>query len=168
MRTILLSVFVVVLGNATHLGQEKSPSDLAFDRLKRLAGTWEALDKRSSRKLNAVYTITGGGNVIMEDLDGMATAYYLDNGTLKLTHYCGAGNQPRMRVRSVTNGGRRIVFEMYDITNLKSPESYRSTSLDVQFFDDGTIELTYGGWSSGGSSSQTFQLQRRTSTSPRR
>ena len=54
MRSILLTVFVVVLGNASHLAQEKSPSDLAFDRLKRLAGTWEALDKRSSRKLTAV------------------------------------------------------------------------------------------------------------------
>lgn len=169
MRTVLLTVFVIVLGNATHLAQEQSPADLAFDRLKRLAGTWQAFDKRASRKLNAVYTITGGGNVIMEDLDGMATVYYLDNGTLKLTHYCGAGNQPRMRVKSIDNGGRRIVFEMFDITNLKSPDAYRSTSLEVQFLDDGTVELTYGGWSAAsGSSSQTVQLQRRTSTSTRR
>jgi hypothetical protein len=169
MRTILLTVFAIVLSNATHLAQEKSPSDLAFERLKRLAGTWEALDKRASRKLNAVYAVTGGGNVIMEDLEGMATAYHLDNGTIKLTHYCGAGNQPRMRVKSIENGGRRIVFEMFDITNLKSPDAYRSTSLDVQFLDDGTVELTYGGWSTAnGSSSQTIQLQRRTSTSTRR
>jgi hypothetical protein len=169
MRTILLTVFVVVLGSATHLAQGKSPSDLAFDRLKGLAGSWEALDKRANRKLNAVYTITGGGNVIIEDLEGMATAYHRDNGTLKLTHYCGAGNQPRMRVKSVENGGRRIAFEMFDITNLASPESYRSTSLDVHFLDDGTVELTYGGWSAAnGSSSQTIQLQRRTSVSTRR
>jgi hypothetical protein len=169
MRTILLTVFVVVSGNATYFAQEQSSADLAFDRLKRLAGTWEALDKRASRKLNAVYTITGGGNVIIEDLDGMATAYHLDNGTLKMTHYCGAGNQPRMRVKNIEKGGRRIVFEMFDITNLKSADAYRSTSLDVQFLDDGTVELTYGGWSAAnGSSSQTIQLQRRTSASTRR
>ena len=169
MRTVLLTIFVVLLSNATPLAQEQSPSDQAFTRLKGLAGSWEALDKRSSRKLTAVYTVTGGGNVIIEDLEGMATAYHLDNGTLKMTHYCGAGNQPRMRVRSIQNGGRRIGFEMFDITNLKSPDAYRSTSLDVQFLDDGTVELTYGGWSaSNGSSSQTIQLQRRTSTSARR
>ena len=58
---------------------------------------------------------------------------------------------------------------MFDITNLKSPDAYRSTSLDVQFLDDGTVALTYGGWSSvDGSSSQTIQLQRRTSASARR
>ena len=169
MRTILLTVLVVSLSNATHFAQEQSPTDLAFDRLKRLAGSWEALDKRASRKLTAVYTVTGGGNVVMEDLDGMATAYHLDNGTLKMTHYCGAGNQPRMRVKSIENGGRRIVFEMFDITNLKSADAYRSTSLDVQFLDDGTVELTYGGWSAGnGASSQTIQLQRRTPASTRR
>jgi len=169
MRTTLFAVLLVLSSYASNLAQERSPSDLAFERLKRLAGTWEAFDKRASRKLNAVYTITGGGNVILEDLEGMATAYHLDNGTLKLTHYCGAGNQPRMRVKSIENGGRRIVFEMFDITNLKSTDAYRSTSLDVQFLDDGTVELTYGGWSAGnGSSSQTVQLQRRTSPTTRR
>src|SRR5687767_15956012 len=169
MRTTLFAVLLVLSSYASNLAQERSPSDLAFERLKRLAGTWEAFDKRASRKLNAVYTITGGGNVILEELEGMATAYHLDNGTLKLTHYCGAGNQPRIRVKSVENGGRRIMFEMFDITNLKSPESYRSTSLDVHFLDDGTVELTYGGWSAAnGSSSQTIQLQRRTSTSTHR
>ena len=169
MRTILLAAVVVLLGNVTNLAQEKSSTDLAFERLKGLAGTWEAFDKRASRKLNAVYTVTGGGNAIMEDLDGMATAYHLDNGTIKLTHYCGAGNQPRMRVKSIENGGRQIKFEMVDITNLKSPDAYRSTSLDVQFLDDGTVELTYGGWSAAnGASSQTIQLQKRTSATTRR
>ena len=169
MRTILLAAVVVLVGNVTNLAQEKSSTDLAFERLKGLAGTWDAFDKRASRKLNAVYTVTGGGNAIMEDLDGMATAYHLDNGTIKLTHYCGAGNQPRMRVKSIENGGRQIKFEMVDITNLKSPDAYRSTSLDVQFLDDGTVELTYGGWSAAnGASSQTIQLQKRTSATTRR
>jgi hypothetical protein len=53
---------------------------------------------------------------------------------------------------------------MYDITNLRSPDAYRSTSLDVVFHDDGTIDLAYGGMSGSGSRTQTFQLLRRTST----
>jgi len=35
-----------------------------------------------------------------------------------LAHYCGAGNQPRMRVNSIEDGGRHIRFDFYDITNL--------------------------------------------------
>jgi hypothetical protein len=168
MRTVLLAVVLVLSGNVAYLAQEKSPSDIAFERLKGLVGTWEAIEKGKSRKFTAEYTLTGGGGVLMEVLGGMATAYHLDHGKLLLTHFCGAGNQPRMRVKAIENGGRHIVFEMYDITNLKSPDAYRSTSLDVRFHDDGTIDLAYGGWSAGQSSTQTFQLVRRASTSTER
>ena len=164
MRTVLLAAVLVLSGNATNLVAEKSPSDLAFERLKGLTGAWDAAEKGTSRKFTAEYTMTGGGNVLLEVLGGMTTAYHLDKGTLVLTHFCGAGNQPRMRVKTIENGGRHITFEMYDITNLKTPDAYRSTSLGVQFHDDGTIDLTYGGWSAGRSSAQTFQLLRRTST----
>jgi hypothetical protein len=102
--------------------------------------------------------------VLMEMMGGMSTAYHLDKGTLVLTHFCGAGNQPPMRVKTIENEGRHIAFEMYDITNLKDPDAYRTTSLDVQFHDDGTIDLAYGGWSEGNSSTQTFKLLRHTST----
>lgn len=37
----------------------------------------------------------------------MLMAYHLDKGTLVMTHFCGAGNQPRMRIKSV-DAGRRI------------------------------------------------------------
>jgi hypothetical protein len=164
MTKVLLAVLLILSSHATGFTQEKSPSDLAFERLKGLLGTWEATEKGTSRKFTAKYTMTGGGNVLLEVLGGMTTAYHLDKGRLVLTHFCGAGNQPRMRVKTIENGGRRVMFEMYDITNLKSPDAYRSTSLDVTFHDDGTIDLAYGGMSGGESSTQTFQLLRRTST----
>ena len=164
MRSVLFAIVLVLSSNVITLAQEKSPSAIAFERLKGLAGTWEATEKGTSRKFTAEYKVTGGGNTLLEVLGGMTTAYHLDNGTLLLTHFCGAGNQPRMRVKTIDNGGRHVVFEMYDITNLRSPDAYRSTSLDVQFHDDGTIDLAYGGWSAGRTSTQTFQLLRRTST----
>jgi hypothetical protein len=164
MRTILLAVLLVLSSNATGVSQTKSPSDQVFERLKGLVGTWEAAEKGTSRKFTAQYTMTGGGHVLMEALGGMTTAYHLDKGTLLLTHYCGAGNQPRMRVKTIENSGRRVVFEIYDITNLKAPDAYRSTSLEVVFHEDGTTELAYGGMSGSGSRTQTFQLLRRTST----
>jgi hypothetical protein len=163
MRKGLFAVFVILSSPAIGFTQEKSLSDLAFERLKGLVGTWEVTEKGTSRKFTAEYTMTGGGSVLMEVLGGMTTAYHLDKGTLVLTHFCGAGNQPRMRVKTVANGGRRVAFEMYDITNLKSPDAYRTTSLDVVFQDDGTIELAYGGTSGSGSRTQTFQLLRRRS-----
>ena len=163
MRTILLALVLILPALTPYSAREKSLSEMAFQRLKSLEGTWEVAEKGTSRKFTATYTVTGGGSVVMEVLGGMATAYHLDKGTLVLTHFCGAGNQPRMRVKTIENGGRRIVFEMYDITNLRSPDAYRSTSLEVKFQDAGITEVAYGGWSAGRSSTQTFQLLRRTS-----
>jgi hypothetical protein len=147
---------------------EKSDAELAFDRLKGLAGTWDAIEKGTPRKLTATYVMTGRGTVLVEDLagpgskmGGMATAYHLDKGTLVLTHFCGAGNQPRMRVKTIENDGRRFVFEMYDITNHPNPDSYYSSALDVRFVEDGTVELAYRGMTAGRESSQTFQLVKR-------
>ena len=167
MRILMLSLVLVLSSHAANGAAEPSSADLAFERLKGLAGTWEATEKGTSRKFTAEYAVTGGGSVVMEVLGGMSTAYHLDKGALVLTHFCGAGNQPRMRVKNIENGGRHLQFEMYDITNLRAPDAYRSTSLDVQFHDDGTIDLAYGGWSAGRSSTQTFQLLRRTSTATR-
>lgn len=78
-----------------------------------------------------------------------------------MTNYCGAGNQPRMRAKTITSDGRQIAFEMYDITNHPDPASYYSSALDVRFADEGTVELKYRGMTGGRESSQTFQLVKR-------
>ena len=153
----------VLLAAALAAADEKSiDSRTAFDRLKTMTGTWDSIDKaKPSRPGTATYSMTGGDHVLVEQLGGMATVYHLDNGQLMLTHYCGAGNQPRMRVKSIEDGGRRISFEIYDITNLASPDAYRTTHLDVVFLSDDRVELAYKGLAAGKESTQVFQLSRR-------
>jgi hypothetical protein len=88
----------------------------------------------------------------------MMTAYHLDQDRLVLTHFCGAGNQPRMRLTSADD--HHVRFDMYDITNLADPQSYHSTSLDVVFVGKDRVDLVYGGKAAGKETSQTFQLTR--------
>jgi hypothetical protein len=159
----LLAV-VVLVGSAPSrtVAAEKSPAEAAFERLKSLAGTWETLvDKKQTG--TATYTVTGGGQVVLEVMGGMATAYHFDKDTLMLTHYCGAGNQPRMRALRIGKDGRRIAFQMYDITNHpNSKTSSYSSALDVRFAEDGTVELAFKAMTAGvEESSQTFQLVKR-------
>ena len=45
--------------------------------------------------------------------------YHLDGPDLVLTHYCGYGNQPKMRAEQGKETGR-IVFKYYGGTNMKS------------------------------------------------
>jgi hypothetical protein len=164
---VALIVMVAAVPSRIAAG-EKSPSDVAFERLKSLVGTWEGIEKGSKRPTAATYTLTGGGKVLMEVMGGMSTAYHLDKGTLVLTHFCGAGNQPRMRVKKIDSEGRHIAFEMYDITNHSNPESYYSSALDVRFLEDGTVELDYRGMTAGRESSQTFHLTKRLSSTATR
>jgi hypothetical protein len=166
--TVVAFIVLVAAAPSRIVADEKSPSDVAFERLKSLVGTWETVEKGSKRPGVATYTLTGGGKVLMEVMGGMATAYHLDKGTLVLTHFCGAGNQPRMRVKTIENDGRHFVFEMYDITNHPNPDSYYSSALDVRFLEDGTVELAYRGMTAGRESRQTFQLVKRLSSTATR
>jgi hypothetical protein len=163
--TVLTFIVMVASAPSRIVAAEKSPADAAFERLKSLVGTWETVEKASQRPGVATYTLTGGGKVVIEVMGGgMATAYHLDKGTRILTHYCGAGNQPRMRAKTIDKDGRRFGFEMFDITNHPNPDSYYSSALDVRFADDGTVDLTYRGMTAGRESSQTFQLVKRLSS----
>jgi hypothetical protein len=166
--TMVAVIVMVASAPLRTVAAQTSPAAAAFERLKSLVGTWDTVDKASQRPGVATYTLTGGGKVVIELMGGMATAYHLDNGTLMMTHYCGAGNQPRMRAKTISSDGRQVAFEMYDITNQPDRASYYSSGLDVRFGDDGTVELTYRGMTAGSESSQTFQLvKRRSSTSAR-
>jgi hypothetical protein len=132
----------------------------AFERLRRMEGEWGGTLEMQGRTspMTATYRLTGKGTVLVEDMGGMVTTYHLDGEQLVLTHYCTAGNQPRMKAKSLDD--RHVAFEMYDITNLK-PDAHHSTSLDVTFINDDKIDLLYGGMAGGKKTApQTYHLIR--------
>jgi hypothetical protein len=97
-----------------------------FDRLKALAGEWVGTaGPPGGEKRAAVvsYRVTAAGSAVVETLfpgtpHEMVTVYHLDGGDLLLTHYCAAGNQPRMRALAA-KGGDRLDFEFVSGTNMK-------------------------------------------------
>jgi hypothetical protein len=59
--------------------------------------------------------------------EDMITMFNLDGDRFLLTHYCAAGNQPRMKA-SASPDGKTVTFDFVDGTNLKSsndPHMYR-------------------------------------------
>jgi len=125
MKRHLVAIATVLLaGIAAHAAGPKSedaPGPAAYARLKTLVGEWEATT--SMGKAHVSYELIAGGTSLVERESGekmpvMETVYYLDGDRLLLTHYCMAGNQPRMQARSFNPETGEVAFEFLDATNL--------------------------------------------------
>jgi hypothetical protein len=84
----------------------------------------------------------------------MLTVYHVDGKRLMLTHYCMAGNQPRMVAGPLNAQTGEIEFHFLDATNLASPDAghMRNAKLQLidrdhlssewQFFENGKPKMT--------------------------
>ncbi len=79
----------------------------------------------------------------------MTSVYHMDNGALRLTHYCNAGNQPRMKAAAYDPSTGRIKFDFIDITNLPEPTAYHTRELEIVIQDLDHIELRFNGRKDG-------------------
>jgi len=134
-RSIALALFVV-LAAAAALAQ--SDAQKSFAQLKSLAGAWEGKDSRSA-PLQVTFKVTAGGSAVMSEIVGhgedMISMINLDGpNRLLLTHYCSAGNQPRMRAKTSPDG-KIITFDFVDATNLASPDAGHMRSVVIAVLD---------------------------------
>jgi hypothetical protein len=65
----------------------------------------------------------------------MVTLYTADGNRLAMTHYCAAGNQPRMETPAVTGDQKEFDFSFTGITNLTNPDSGHMRHLLIQIAD---------------------------------
>lgn len=122
------------------------------------------------------YHVTGGGAVVWEEFLGahpvegeggvfegeMASAYHMDEEALMMTHYCGAGNQPRMRAVSWDDDSKTLSFDFLDVTHLLEPDAYHTRQLDIVFEDEDHVELRFRGRQNGAATpNQVHRLTRR-------
>ena len=115
--TGVLAATVVWLGLAGTVAQAADNRDTnaaaAFNRLKTLVGNWEATSQRG--KVTTSYELISNGTALAEHINvpgegEMLTVYHLDGNRLVLTHYCTAGNQPRMQAEAYDPAGNQLAF----------------------------------------------------------
>jgi hypothetical protein len=124
----------------------------AFSRLKSLAGEWEA--KSNMGKLHLSYTLIAGGTAIVEressdQMPEMLTVYYMDGKRLLLTHFCMAGNQPRMEAQSYDTATGELQFRLLDVTNLASPAAGHMRSATLRLVDDQHLKADWSFYENG-------------------
>lgn len=125
---IALSLAVLLAASAA-IAQTSSPTPAqkSFDQLRSLTGSWEGKNSKGE-PLHVTFRDTAGGSALMSEILGeghhdMVSMFNLDGpDRLMITHYCGAGNQPRMTA-TTSPDGKTITFDFLDATNLATPEA---------------------------------------------
>ena len=130
LSVVLLSLSTVAFAQSDaqkHVAPVPSEAQKSFDKLKTLAGSWEGhlTTVPQQAEVEGKYAlvslrVTSLGNALLHEMkiegraDDPITMLYLDGERLLLTHYCDAGNRPRM-VAKVSPDGKTVEFNFLDV-----------------------------------------------------
>jgi hypothetical protein len=120
-----LFLLLLIAISAAAFGQ--SDAQKSFDSLKTLAGSWQGVVTTSPKQADIdgkigqiTLRVTSMGNAIVHEAhmegrpDDPLTMIYMDGDRLMLTHYCDAGNRPRMVAKAALTGNT-VEFELLDV-----------------------------------------------------
>src|SRR5277367_2076263 len=126
MKSLRFVLFVALL-SLSGFAFAQSDAQKSFDKMKTLEGSWEGHVTSvpqnpdiENKSVQATLRVTSMGNAIMHEMRGAGrpddpiTMLYLDGDRLLLTHYCDAGNRPRMTGKMAADG-KTVEFEFLDV-----------------------------------------------------
>src|SRR2546427_4280648 len=107
MKSLRLVLSVVVLMSLSTVAFAQSDAQKSFDKLKTLAGSWEAhvttvppQAEMEGGLMQMTLRVTSMGHTLMHEMTGAGraddpiTMFVVDGDRLLLTHYCDADNRP--------------------------------------------------------------------------
>jgi hypothetical protein len=126
MKSLRFALSLALISLST-VALAQSDAQKSFDKLKTLAGSWEGVTKTvppeadiEGKPMQVTMRVTSMGNALMHEATGAGrpddpiTMFYLDSDRLLLTHYCDAGNRPRM-VGKLSPDGKTVDFDFLDV-----------------------------------------------------
>jgi len=139
MKRTQVAGLLVVLVSILAASQSSVPKP--FEMMKSLIGDWQGKDSEGGF-VYVSYKMTAGGSAIMSEIrsemqghrEDMISMINRDGARVLLTHYCSAGNQPRMAA-SVSPDGKVITFSFVDATNLARPTDGHMDHVVFDFID---------------------------------
>jgi hypothetical protein len=119
----------------------KQAARAAFEQLQQLEGKWHARSTRGWTDNFEMRKIARGTAVSMfssarEPGSAMVTIFHLDGDRLLVSHYCEAGNHPRLAATLFEDGGHKVTFTFLDGTNLPSRDAGHMDKLVITFVDE--------------------------------
>lgn len=167
----MISALLTLLLATGAASEPASPGAAFFARLKALTGEWSGSvewtgARTGTGSMRARYHLTGNGTAVVEDLLGedatpvMTSVYHMDGADLRLTHYCGAGNQPRLKASSADPAAGVVRFAFVDVTNLARPEAGHVRGVELQLHDERRLTLTFTFSAAGKEAYERIELER--------
>ena len=162
MNSRKLAVMGVLLFAASAL-MGQSDAQKSFDKLKTLVGTWEGKTAQG-QTVRVTFRLTGNDSALMSEIgapENMVTMFHMDGDRLLMTHYCGAGNQPRMKAVA-SSDGKSIPFEFLDVTGLtkSQPGHMKGLVITVADTDHHSEAWTFENADGKAEMHEVFELQR--------
>ncbi len=178
MRCILLTLtttilFVTGCQSIAPTVHPESVSKLDAEMLgeiSKLAGDWEMTDENGEKILGTTFAVTSGGSAVREIMMPghayeMTNLYHMDGDVLVCTHYCAAGNQPRMVATHSkrTDEGTVFTFEFESVSNLRESHDHYMGNMTLTILEDGHIREDWRSYDRDGNLTPpaTFELDRR-------
>jgi hypothetical protein len=175
-----------VLGASTDdtPAKEGVEAKVAFAKLKSLVGTWKSKpseeQKAAAKKehgedlpdeVTVTFKTTGAGSALVEtQFPGMphemVSVYHLDGKELRMTHYCAAGNQPRVKLDRAKSTPEDLLFVFDGGTNLDPEKDMHIHGVHIKFEKDGAVSSEWEGYAGGKKAgTTTFNMTRKSGES---
>lgn len=135
-----------------------------------LEGQWRLVQEDGSlSKEVSVFKPSSAGTVVREIMmvgepHEMTNLYHMDGDRVVCTHYCAAGNQPRMVAEKLeqTDRGPSLNFLVESVSNYVEGHDHYMGGLKLVFVDDETVEQHWTSFDAKGESAgeMVFVLKR--------
>lgn len=162
-RMIVVFLAIAALSWVGAQAQEKMPAkpkSAALAQMKLLVGEWNGD--------NGVETFraVSNGTALEATFSGphdtqMVTVYTPDGDKLAMTHYCAAGNQPRMETGTLTGTEKEFQFKLTGITNLAKEDEGHMVGLTIHIEDKDHFTERWTWIEAGKTSTEVFHLTRK-------
>ena len=139
-----------------------------LDQVKSLEGEWTVVKingENSPEPGVITFTTSSAGSSVREVMfpgsaHEMTNMYHMHGNEMMVTHYCAAGNQPRMRTVAAALG--HMEFKTESVTNLATPETEYMGELTLDMADKNTLKQTWRSIQSGKETTHViFELRRK-------
>lgn len=150
--------------------QNTQQATAVMSMLSKLDGEWVLANPTEEMpEGKSVFQVSSAGSVVREVMVPgtpyeMTNLYHMDGDDIVCTHYCAAGNQPRMVASGVSSvdGKPALNFEMDSVSNFVEGQDHYMGGLRVVFESDDRIRQEWTSFDAQGevANTMTFVMER--------